>query len=229
METLLYIGFLAPLLPLLFFLLFKRKSKERAVWVIFFYILYCAITEFLNLYLQQTRNPLLLYSFSVFTIIEFSFICYYFFLLFEGKKNTKNIIKVVWLGFISYAIWNLFLIGKSGLWDSIAMGLESLIILMFSSYYLFTKVKRTNNLSIYKNFHFWIVITFLTYFSGTFFLNIMADAMWENEDYQMLYFGINIGFNILKSVMIAFAMTMKLNKAETPIPELDDHLFLHKA
>lgn len=228
MKLLLYTVTLIPLLPLLFFLLFKRKSKNKTVRVIFFYVLYCAINEFLNLYLQQTKSPLLLYSFPIFTIIEFSFICYYFHLLFKDKKNTKNIIKVFWIGFTSYAILNIILIKESGPMDSIAVGMESIIILMFSSYYLFTKVKRTSNLSIYKNFHFWIVITFLIYFSGTFFLNIMADAMWENENYQMLYFIINIAFNILKNVLLAVAMTMKLNKVVEPMPELDDHLFFEK-
>jgi hypothetical protein len=114
-------------------------------------------------------------------------------------------------------------------WDSIAIGVESLIILIFSSYYLFIKIKRTNNLSFYTKFHFWIAITFLLYFSGTFFLNIMAETMRRNPDYQMRYFGINIGFNILKNVMLAIAMTMKLNSTKNPSPNLDDDFFLKNA
>ena len=226
MKLFLYIVTLIPLLPLLFFLLFKRKSQEKAVWVIFFYILYCAINEFINLYLQQINSLFVLYLFSIFTIVEFSFICYYFLLIFDEKTKTRNVIKILWIGFTVFAILNISLNHKAEAWDSIPMGIESLIILMLSSYYLFIKIKRTNNFSFYTNFHFWVTVTFLLYFSGTFFLNIMAENMRRNPEYQFLYFGINIGFNILKNVLLAVAMTMKLNTTKDPLPDLDDDFFL---
>lgn len=226
MKVFLYIVTLIPLLPLLLFLLFKRKSKERAVWVIFFYILYCAINEFINLYLQQTNSRFSLYLFNFFTIIEFSFISYYFLLIFKDRTRTRTLIKILWIGFTLYAIASIAFNEEAEYWDSMAIGIESLIILVLSSYYLFIKIKRTNNLSFYTNFHFWVAITFLIYFSGTFFLNIMADALRENPEYQLLYFGINIGFNILKNVMLAVAMTMKLNITKSTLPDLDDDFFL---
>lgn len=229
MKLFLYIVTLIPLLPFLFFLLFKRKSKERAAWVIFFYILYCAINEFINLYLQQTSSRFVLYLFSVFTIIEFTFICYYFLLIFKEKNRTRQLIKILWICFIFYAILNITFKNKATSWDSISIGIESLLILMLSSYYLFIKIKRTNNLSFYTNFHFWVAITFLIYFSGTFFLNIMAESMRRNPEYQLLYFGINIGFNILKNVMLAIAMTMKLTITKSTLPDLDDDFFLNNA
>lgn len=229
MKLLLYTVTLIPLLPLLFFLLFKRKSEEKAVWVIFFYVLYCALNEFINLYLQQIDSGFVLYLFSVFTIVEFSFISYYFLLLFKDKKNIKSLIKVLWFGFTIYAMLNITLRTGPKSWDSIAMGIGSLIIIILAVYFIFVQIKRTNNLSVYTKFHFWVAVTFVVYFSGTFFLNIMAESMRRNPDYQMLYFIINIGFNILKNAMLAVAMTMKLSSIERKIPELDDHLFLKNA
>lgn len=229
MKLFLYIGFLAPLLPLLFFLLFKRKSQERAVWVILFYILYCAINEFISYYFQQIASPLIFYLFPLFTIIEISFISLYYYLLFESKKNTRKLILLSWFSFSVYAFFNIIFPTKNQFWDSIPMGIESLIILVLSSYYLFIKIKRTNNLSFYTNFYFWVAVTFLLYFSGTFFLNIMAESMRRNPEYQMLYFGINIGFNILKNVLLAVAMTMKLKIIKSPLPDLDDDLFFKNA
>lgn len=226
MKTLLYIGLWAPLLPLLFFILFKRKSKEKAVWVIFFYILYCAVNEFINLYLQQINSNWVLHLFNVFTIVEFSFISYYFLLIFKDKTKTQKVIKVLWMIFTIYVITNILLNKWSKSWDSIAIGLESLIIIILSVYYIFIQIKRTNSLSIYTKFHFWIAFSFVVYFSGTFFLNIMAESMRRNPEYQMLYFYINIGSNFLKNVLLAVAMTMTLPKLEkTKLPELDDHLF----
>ena len=225
MNPFVYIVTLIPLLPLLFFLLFKRKSQEKAVWVIFFYILYCAINEFISFYLQSINSYSILYLFSIFTIVELTLISFYFYLLFKNKMFVKKAIIFSWSGFIIYGIANIIYSKEMEAWDSIPMGIESLIILMLSSYYLFIKIKRTNNLSFYRNFHFWIAITFLLYFSGTFFLNIMAENMRRNPEYQMLYSGINIGFNILKSVMLSVAMTMKLNTTKDPLPDLDDDFF----
>ncbi len=229
MKLFLYIVTLIPLLPLLFFLLFKRKSEEKAVWVIFFYILYCAINEFISFYLQSINSYSILYLFSIFTIVELTFISFYFYLLIKDKLLTRKAIIFSWIGFIIYGIANIIYSKEMEAWDSIPMGIESLIILILSSYYLFIKIKRTNNLSFYTNFHFWVAVTFLLYFSGTFFLNIMAESMRRNPEYQMLYFGINIGFNILKNVLLAVAMTMKLKIIKSPLPDLDDDLFFKNA
>jgi hypothetical protein len=57
----------------------------------------------------------------------------------------------------------------------------------------------------------------------------MAESMRRNPEYQMLYFGINIGFNILKNVLLAVAMTMKLKIIKSPLPDLDDDLFFKNA
>lgn len=226
MKTLLYTGLLAPILPILFFLIFKRKSKERAVWVIFFYATYCALHEVINLYLQQIDSKYVLVLFSLFTIIEFSFICNYFILLYKNQPKKKNVITVIWILFTFYAIISFFRSNKLGSWDSFAIGIESLILIIFSCYHLFTKLRHTDNLSLYSNFHFWTVITFLLYFSGTFFMNIMAETMRRNPDYQVLYYIINSGFAILKYVLLAVAMTMKVKKPKDQLSDLDDNLFL---
>ena len=229
MKLLLYTVTLIPLLPLLFFILFKRKSKEKAIWVIFFYILYCLINEFINLYLQQIDSAYVLQLFNIFTIVEFTFISYYFLLLFNDKRKTKFLIRALWIGFTIFAILNIFLRRGVKSWDSLSMGIESLIIIILGVYFIFNQIKKTNSLSVYTKFHFWIAVTFVVYFSGTFFLNIMAESMRRNPDYQMLYFIINIAFNILKNVLLALAMTMKINRVEKSLPELDDNLFLQKA
>ena len=110
------------------------------------------------------------------------------------------------------------------------MGIGSLIIIILAVYFIFAQIKKANNLSIYTKFHFWVAVTFVVYFSGTFFLNIMAESMRENRDYQMLYIYINIGSILIKNVLLAVAMTMNLPKVEEmSLPELDDHLFLKNA
>ncbi|MEO6682491.1 MAG: hypothetical protein ABIN48_06660 [Ginsengibacter sp.] len=54
----------------------------------------------------------------------------------------------------------------------------------------------------------------------------MAETMRRNPDYQVLYYIINSGFAILKYVLLAVAMTMKVKKPKDQLSDLDDNLFL---
>lgn len=62
---------------------------------------------------------------------------------------------------------------------------------------------------IYSSINFWIIISFLIYLSGTFFLNIYADSMINNKSFIKQYIIINSSFNILKSILFGIAMLMK--------------------
>ena len=90
-------------------------------------------------------------------------------------------------------------------------GIECIIILFLCISYFFIQLRGSNSLLVYSTFDFWVVITFLIYFSGTFFLYILASSMGEDIAFQKQYFIINIAFNILKNILLCIAMTMKLN------------------
>lgn len=231
MKLFLYIGPFSPLLPILFFLLFKIKSKERSVWVIFLYTVYCLVNELISYYLQAIDSYYILHFFATFTLVEFSFISYFFYKLFKVNPILRKIITLSWILFTAYGTTKIVFSHELETWDSLQIGIGSLLILLYSSYFLFSKIKSGQTLEIYTTFHFWVAVTFLIYFSGTFFLNIMTQAMRKNPDYQLIYFVINNGFNILKNVLLAVAMVMKVNKislkAAMP-PDTNDELILQK-
>ncbi len=115
--------------------------------------------------------------------------------------------------------------------DSFAIGIESIIVILLCIYYLFSQIKESNNLMIYSTFNFWVIISFLLYFSGTFFLYIMTENMVYNVTFQKLYLIINMSFNILKNILLSTAMCMKINdtnKLKPSLPNLDDDVFFHK-
>ena len=131
--------------------------------------------------------------------------------------------------FLLFAIIDYILFSKPLEWDSIVSGVECIIVLCLCIYYLYSQIKTANNLLIYSTFNFWVVIAFLIYFSGTFFLYLMTDRMMQSVSFQKMYFVINISFNILKNILLCVAMTMKLNpvnRQKSLIPELDDDLFI---
>lgn len=101
--------------------------------------------------------------------------------------------------------------------DSIANGIESIVIILMCIYYLVFQIKGSVNLFIYSTSNFWIIITFLIYLCGTFFLYIMTEKMFYNEAFRSQYDIINAIFNILKNVLLSIAMVMKSGQ---PKPEL---------
>lgn len=184
----------------------------------------------MSFYLQSIRSPTAVLLFPVFTIVEFSFFCYFIYLILP-KGFIKKSVVIIWSGFLLFAIIDYAFFSKSSEFDSIAIGIESIIVLMLCIYYLFSQIKGANNLLIYSTFNFWTVIAFFIYFSGTFFLYLMTEKMMDSPSFQKLYFVINISFNILKNILLSVAMTMKVNTVapqKNVIPELDDDLFIHK-
>ena len=210
-----YTGIFSHLLPLVFFLLFKFHTKEKSLWVIFYYILYCILNESAGYYLHQIHfENFFIFSFSLFTVLEFSFFClFYFYVL--PNDNAKKFIFPLWLCFIIFSCIDFFFINKMNGFDSFASGLQTILIIGLCIYYLFVQIKGSNTLFVYSTPNFWIIITFLIYLSGTFFLYIMAETMINDKVFRVQYIIINSIFNILKNVLLSIAMFMK-SRSEKP-------------
>lgn len=204
-----YTGIFAHLLPLVFFLLFKFHTKEKSLWVIFYYILYCILNESAGYYFHQIHfENFFIFSFSLFTVAEFSFFCLFYFYVLPNNK-AKNFIFPLWLCFIIFSCIDFFFINKMDGFDSFTSGLQTIVIIGLCIYYLFVQIKGSNTLFVYSTSNFWIIITFLIYLSGTFFLYIMAETMINDKIFRVQYIIINSIFNILKNVLLSIAMIMK--------------------
>lgn len=214
----------------MFYLFFKRKSKNKALRVILFYICYCIINESVSFYLQKIHSEYTILLFNLFTLIEYSFYCLFLIKVLH-KKTNNTIILSFWVAFILFATIDFFVLSKTHEFDSFTSGIESIIIIFLSIFYLYTQLKGSTNMTIYSTFNFWIIITFLIYFCGTFFLYLFVETMKDSVTFQKQYLIINISFNILKNVLLCVAMTMKLNnnlnQQKSLIPDLDDDLFVH--
>ncbi|HEU5364437.1 MAG TPA: hypothetical protein VFU62_02835 [Hanamia sp.] len=206
-------------------------SKQKPLRVILFYILYCIVNEGVSFYLQMLRSPYFITLLNLFTIVEYTFFCYFIYLILP-KSWIKMVVQILWIGFILFAFIDYFFFSKTRDFDSIASGIEAIIVLLLCMAYLFSQIRGNNNLLVYSTFNFWAVIAFFIYFSGTFFLYLMADKMMYNISFQKMYFIINISFNIFKNLLLCVAMTMKLNgiasEQKKIIPDLDDDLFIYQ-
>ncbi|HEY8689758.1 MAG TPA: hypothetical protein VIM07_11040 [Chitinophagaceae bacterium] len=87
--------------------------------------------------------------------------------------------------------------------------MESVLIIVMCIYYFYDQLKDSNNLLIYTSINFWIIISFLIYLSGTFFLYIYAESMINDKAFIKQYIIINSAFGILKNILLGVAMLMK--------------------
>ncbi len=215
----------------MFFLLFKRKGKQKPLRVILVYVLYCVVNEAVGFYLQSLRSQTFITLLNLFTIVEYTFFCYFIYLILP-KGRLKKTVPFLWIAFILFALADYVLFSKTHEFDSFASGIEAIIVLLLCMAYLFSQVRTNNNLLIYSTFNFWTVIAFFIYFSGTFFLYLMTDKMRVSVSFQKMYFVINISFNILKNLLLCVAMMMKLNATakgqKKIIPDLDDDLLIYQ-
>ncbi len=217
------------LLPLLAFFFFKSKKKEWAVRVIFFYVIYCIVQEIAtNLtpaiiysYLSKTglqgdelRKQTMLISskyvlilFATYTIIEFTFFCLFYQFLFPEKHPARKYTTFTWIGFTSFALIDYFFINRHQTFDSFVSGIESLILIVMCGYYLYYQVTHTMNMMVYNTFNFWVIVTFFMFVSATFFLYLLSDAMGKDPEFRKYYLYINIGANVLKNLLLAYAFT----------------------
>lgn len=231
--NLLYFGIFAPLLPLIFFFLFKINSHEKTLRVILFYIIYCIVNEGLSFYLQMIKSEYFVYLLYAFTVVEYSFFCYFIYLILP-QNFIKRMIPFIGASFILFTAIDYFFYNTGKEFDSFSIGIEAIIIILLCAYYLFYQVKKSNSLLVYSTFNFWVVITFFLYFSGTFFLYLFTDRMVRNPEFQQLYFIINISFNIMKNILLCVAMTMKSEKSvnyhsnkQDIFPDLSDDVLIH--
>ena len=199
------------LLPLIFFFLFQRNNKSKELRVISFYLIYCAANDLISFYLFQIAHLRPFFLYDIFTVVEYCLFCWFFYQIIINKR-LKKIIPFSIALFIIFSISFYLLLPKSTSFSSPTAGTESVLIIAMCMYYFFDQLKQPNTLMIYSSINFWIIISFLIYLAGTFFLNIYADTMLSNKTFLNQYILINSSFNILKNLLLCVAMMMKPDK-----------------
>ena len=195
------------LLPLIFFFLFQRNNKSKELRVISFYLIYCAANDLISFYLFQIAHLRPFFLYDIFTVVEYCLFSWYFYQIIINKR-LKKIIPFSIALFIIFSISFYLLLPKSTSFSSPTAGTESVLIIAMCMYYFFDQLKQPNTLMIYSSINFWIIISFLIYLAGTFFLNIYADSMITYKAFINQYILINSSFNILKNLLLCVAMMM---------------------
>jgi hypothetical protein len=120
------------------------------------------------------------------------------------KVKAQRSLVYTAVGYTIFYVIFTSLAGDSLTIDSIQIGIETIIILVFAYYYLYERMNDANTLFIYNTYPFWVVIGIVLYLSGSFFVYIFAGFLTEDEIRR--YWVITNIFSIVKSILFAVAL-----------------------
>ncbi|MBA2498774.1 MAG: hypothetical protein H0V30_03520 [Chitinophagaceae bacterium] len=110
--------------------------------------------------------------------------------------------------------------------DTIPIGIETIIILTFSFYFLYERMNEPTTDLIYNDYRFWIVLGMIIYLAGSFFIYIFSDQVDRNLFNK--YLSLTYIFYALKNILFTLGILIYVrsepikqrNKKET-LPFLD--------
>jgi len=204
------------LLPLTFFFFRSKRRDPFAIGIygiLFFILLY--LFEFIPKSYTQIYQ-------TFYTFCEYSFFTY---LLFQSiaLKKLKIIILVFTVLFIGFLIYNYSISQRSKL-DSIPVGIETILIFIYISFFFYQNFRNTSEEYIYSQPCFWLSIGMLIYLGGTFFFNILVNYLDKTQrDYWFLTYIADLIKNLLFCVsIIVYARTPHKEKSpHKSVPYLD--------
>ena len=205
-QNLIYITYLAELLPLFLFLIFLSKIKSTEIRVFFLYSIIFSLFLCLSIYTRiclKNINLQLIIN-RTFLVLEFILLsAFYNFSL--SNEHRKLIFSISVILFSSYSLYD-YLLSKPEDFSFIPLVIECLFFLLVIVYYFYEKIKYNISSPIYYAPVFWVSVAFLIYFSGNFFLFLFSNSMFKNVDFKIEYTIIYGTVTIIKNIFLCTAV-----------------------
>jgi len=173
-------SFLIPILPFLLVLFQKNKTIQGSI--LSFYCFYSIISDlFINkLSLKFLESEF--YSFRLFTVIEFLCFSFIIYKTLSSSRLRKILIFSSLFFFLSIIID--LLTNSIENFDSLPTGVESILILFYCILTLYEQISTGKPL---YSFPVLFAFSLILFFAGTFFLFILSQNNFENEEFSTLY------------------------------------------
>ena len=197
-------------MPLLVFVLFYKRNRSLWVKVLFFYVVFSFLTDTTILFLlDQVSHRLTIFNLlSVFTLVEYTIFSYVLYSVIINRM-FRGVILISGAIFFVFSIYY-FLTVKNTSFDSLPASIESILIVAYSIFYLFDQMNKPQVIFIYQEPHFWFVVAFILYFSGTLFLFIQASNL--TKEVRDNFWKISLFSLIIKNILFAIAFSTKKSK-----------------
>ncbi len=137
------------------------------------------------------------------------------------KKLIKQVLLVTSILFyIFFTIYTLTV--KVNELDSVSIGIETIIILIFSFYSFYEMLNDPKVTFINNDYRFWIIIGMVVYLAGTFFIYIYADTVTIRELAKFLF--LTYVFYIIKDIFFVIGIIVHSKRPpekKSSLPYLD--------
>jgi len=203
-----YIATYIDCIPILLFLFFFNKTKkEKGLWAIILssFISFLIIGS-LSFFPRNVQHYLL----SAFTFFEYTLFAYFLGLNLNRRRSKKVLLYIS----IAFTLF-LFIYSYAANFkkvDTVNVGVETIIIIIFSFYFLYQLMNENKVLLIYNDYRFWIILGMVIYLAGSFFIYIYADQLSASEMKQFWF--LTWIFYILKGILFSIAILIFIRQYE---------------
>jgi hypothetical protein len=179
----------------------KLRPTQKSYKYLFAYIFYSIISDLIFSKLSIKYLESEIYSFRLYTIVEYTLLT----LAIKEHIKSQMILKFIYtFSFLFYCLAFFdSILGKISQFDSLPAGFESILLLVYSLFFIYEKV--INNTLNFNGFT-WVVIGLIIAFSGTFFLFILTQKNFENQVFIITYGYIVAIFNIIKFTFLSIGI-----------------------
>jgi hypothetical protein len=195
------------LVPPVVFFVFRSKAKfEKSLIAVVAYL----ACLFILLHIFKYIPPYTVYEkiyYLIYTFSEYSFFTYIF-LQIIIRRNFRIFILSVSLCYIIFLIFYFFT-SRYRTIDSIPIGIETILIFLYTIYYLYEQFKNPEVQFLNRTFSFWLVIGIVIYLSGSFFIYILANHIPYKE--LIKYWFLTYVFDIIKNIFFAISIYIYAN------------------
>jgi hypothetical protein len=189
----------------IFLIFYKRLSQQKQFITIAAYCTFDLIINFLP-------HHLYFISGIIATLLEYALFSMVIWYSIKSLLIKKLILVISLAFFVFIIIHSITTEIKS--FDSIPIGIETILILLYSFYYLYEQMNNIENLFIYSQYQFWIIVGFMIYLSGSFFIYIFANQV-DSQTITRYWFLTNVFF-VLMTISFFFSVyifTIDLKKS----------------
>jgi uncharacterized membrane protein YgdD (TMEM256/DUF423 family) len=185
-------------------LFFFSKKNQGGLWYLAFYLFYSMLTDLVLNKLSLKFFDSEIYSYRLFTVIEFIVLSVY--LLKElNSDNFKLYIKISSIVFGAFVLFDL-ITGTLNEFDSIPTGVESILILSSSLLVLYERIIKNEEYNVSS---IWISVGLVLFFSGTFFLFILSESNFNDSAFSETYSFILASFKIISYILFSIGIALE--------------------
>ncbi len=197
---------------LLFFIYYNRCKNHKPLKII---IAYCLVSLLTNSLIEfiSFDNVSLLYSY--FTLAEYLLFASYIFTITSSKRFKRFMIICSGL-FLLALIYHTYTTSIRSL-DSVPIGIETILILIYSFNYLYEQMSEIDNTFVYNKPSFWIVTGIMIYLAGSFFIYVFANQV-EKAVLNQFWFLTNVLY-VVKNLLFALGIFIHVKQSNNPTPQ----------